>query len=325
MTVLRTIHGISEDVACALGLLLNLLLIYSIRKANNVELKKYSRILLQSTFVDLVFLAIVFVAKPIVIIWRRTGFYLVNIPIEIPLDFKFLLADFYTFMLFCSPCTTAISFYYRYTVLCLNKPFSLLKQLCYLFGLGVLGIGYMILSLFYLYLRPKERLGIAEELQDMLANGNGKVDAVLLADPGDPYTLIVIGYAAAFTFGSYLVEVWCSWKIYKYLKLFNFNSNSRIKEIQNQITKTLIAQAIFPLLTFTVPMSFLIVNVMSPIEMNPEYSFFAGFIFAYYPTLNACSALLFVKQYRKNISKLAKGYCNIIFPGTCSISTVEGS
>ena len=133
----------------------------------------------------------------------------------------------------------------------------------------------------------------------------------------------MIGYASVFTFGSYLVELWCSWKIYKFLNFLPIDPRSKIKE--TQITRTLIAQAIFPLLTFTMPMGFLIVNVTAPIDINVNYSFFIGFIFAYYPTLNAFSALLFIKQYRRKISQSAKRYCNKVFPNICSITTEERS
>lgn len=65
MAALRMIHNVSEGIACILGLSLNALLIYSIKRTSNAELKKYSRVLLQSAFVDLIFLTIAFIAKPV--------------------------------------------------------------------------------------------------------------------------------------------------------------------------------------------------------------------------------------------------------------------
>ena len=64
---LRTVHEINDTIAAAVALFSNVLLIFLIIKHTPKALEPYSRILLQTCAIDLIYTAIIFVLKPVII------------------------------------------------------------------------------------------------------------------------------------------------------------------------------------------------------------------------------------------------------------------
>ena len=70
-------------------------------------------------------------------------------------------------------------------------------------------------------------------------------------------------------------------------------------DIQRQLTKTLIIQAIIPLITFLTPILAMIIALVFPITV-PEFVFsLLGLTLTYIPLGNAMSILIYVKPYRR--------------------------
>ena len=99
----------------------------------------------------------------------------------------------------------------------------------------------------------------------------------------------------------YGVIIFCSWKIYRFLTLYQKNSSikSLVVEVQKQLTRTLIAQAIIPLFTFMIPVVLIILTSIFPIYIPPRVSGFFGLVLTYIPIANALSMFFFVKSYRR--------------------------
>lgn len=95
--------------------------------------------------------------------------------------------------------------------------------------------------------------------------------------------------------------VWCSWKIYKFLDYNKLSTifGSHFHELQIQITRTLIAQAVVPLVFIMIPYSFLLFNLFVPVHFfSPEVTSFPVLMYSYIPLANALSILLLVAPYR---------------------------
>ena len=61
---LRTAYTINTGVSLVVGVILNCLLIYLIRTRTSKEMQEYSRILLQTCFVDIFSLVVWWIAQP---------------------------------------------------------------------------------------------------------------------------------------------------------------------------------------------------------------------------------------------------------------------
>ena len=131
---LRTIHEINDTIAAAVALFSNVLLIFLIIKHTPKALEPYSRILLQTCAIDLIFTFVIFVLKPVIIrkfsnilshYFQHTeftdGIFLLMIngfleKVTSPWDFLLNLTWCYAlfFCMFAMP----IPFYYRYVCVC---------------------------------------------------------------------------------------------------------------------------------------------------------------------------------------------------------------
>ena len=117
---------------------------------------------------------------------------------------------------------------------------------------------------------------------------------------------ILIGESSIVIIVSYMIVVWCSWKIYKFLK-YQKNSiifGNEFYEIQAQITRTLIAQALIPFFLVMIPYFFLLFNLFVPFHFfSPEVTSLSVLMFSYIPMANALSIIYFVTSYRKEAFK----------------------
>lgn len=62
---LRFIHSIVDIILTVFGIFVDLFLIFIILKTKNTEIKKYSRITLQSIIVDILFGILTFITRPV--------------------------------------------------------------------------------------------------------------------------------------------------------------------------------------------------------------------------------------------------------------------
>ena len=123
------------------------------------------------------------------------------------------------------------------------------------------------------------------------------------------YAAYLITAAASFiTSESYTVMIWCNYKIYKFLKIQRESTLyiPNVCEIQAQITKTLIAQAIIPLLIIIIPLAVLFLSMYGLLKITPQSSAIPVLIYSYLPMMNALSILVFVKPYRIQIIMFIK-------------------
>ena len=115
---------------------------------------------------------------------------------------------------------------------------------------------------------------------------------------------MLIGNGSIVTIIIYTVVLWCSCKIYKFLEQHKdfITIEENFHQIQTQITKTLIAQALIPLLLVLTPYSFLLFSLFVPIHtFSPEVTSLSVLMFSYIPMANALSIILLVAPYRKQV------------------------
>ena len=116
----------------------------------------------------------------------------------------------------------------------------------------------------------------------------------------DKYSYVVLLHSSIIITGSYCIIFLCSWSICKYLSQLQSASHvdHHTLEIQKQVTRILIFQAIIPLITFCFPISVMCITIIFQISV-PEYlSTLFGLILVYVPLGNVLSMFFFVKVYK---------------------------
>ena len=108
---------------------------------------------------------------------------------------------------------------------------------------------------------------------------------------------------------SYSIIIWCSWKMCTFSKQSKGVTTIGIQYCKNEkdITRTLIVQALIPVITCLIPYILLIIIITAPANLfNPNISSIPSFMFSYIPLGNALSILIFVKPYKNQEIKLVK-------------------
>ncbi|KAE9546576.1 hypothetical protein FO519_010212, partial [Halicephalobus sp. NKZ332] len=148
-------------------------------------------------------------------------------------------------------------------------------------------------------------------MRRLFGDNEGKVTATGIGGPFDRYLYVILGHLFISLSSAYSIIIFCSWKIYKFMKI---HKNSILEiDIQKQLTKTLIVQAIIPLLTCCVPVFIMMIAPLLPI-MIPEFVFvLLGLVLTYIPLGNGLSMLLYVSVYRTFVMNLLREGCRYLF------------
>uniref|UniRef100_A0A914EAJ5 Uncharacterized protein n=1 Tax=Acrobeloides nanus TaxID=290746 RepID=A0A914EAJ5_9BILA len=116
---LRTVHEINDTIAAAVALFSNVLLIFLIIKHTPKALEPYSRILLQTCAIDLIYTALIFVLKPHTEFTDGIFLLMINGFLEkVTSPWDFILNLTWCYALFFCMFAMPIPFYYRYVCVC---------------------------------------------------------------------------------------------------------------------------------------------------------------------------------------------------------------
>lgn len=140
--------------------------------------------------------------------------------------------------------------------------------------------------------------------------------------------MIYVLYALTLILSFYGFAVWCNFKVLRYLRqktsITSIATPNRpsYMDIQNQLSRTLIAQGVIPLFTFAMPITLIVISVVSPMNVDPGFSSMLGLMITYVPTGDALSVLFFLRSYRKRgISFIKNGIRSLLKYQTTTVST----
>uniref|UniRef100_A0AC34RMD1 Uncharacterized protein n=1 Tax=Panagrolaimus sp. JU765 TaxID=591449 RepID=A0AC34RMD1_9BILA len=157
---LRYIHSVTDIIITILGIFVDLFLIFIILKTKSVEIKKYSRITLQSIIVDIFLGILTFVTRPMVITFRSSESLIPSPIFRTTPEIGILMIYFWIGALFFAIYTVPISFYYRYRIICQKQSFSFARQIILLFIAGILSTTMAIHSYYAYRIRTKAATGV---------------------------------------------------------------------------------------------------------------------------------------------------------------------
>ncbi|KAE9548175.1 hypothetical protein FO519_008615 [Halicephalobus sp. NKZ332] len=302
---LRELYGLNDEIACVVGLFLNLTVILLIARSTNKNMKQYNIILLQSSVVDLMLIITTITVRPMVIITKGTE-YIISDGIfhnkSQPVECLSILV--WQVNVFFSMSAIPVAYIFRYRVLCCKK------KITKFFYFSSITIAFLSASTFGIfgfwlyYVVGGDSVGNAEKvLSDDFRDEFGRVGAVgtLLGKSIGIYFLAAD--AGAITIISYAICIYCNMKVIYYLKKNNVHLCKGMQTIQSELTITLTAQAVAPLVLILLPLTFQIMCIYFPdLDMDKE-SVYSTMILSWIPTGNAISVLLFVGTFRRKILK----------------------
>ena len=112
-----------------------------------------------------------------------------------------------------------------------------------------------------------------------------------------------VAVATVITLIPYLVMLVCHIKIFKYFKHHEHSLSPASKRVQTDLNRTLLAQAIIPILSAFFPMAVHSVSIFSNFDFVFA-SFFSGMLYSWIPAGNAISILIFITAYRQMLKQL---------------------
>ena len=179
MTFWRSFHSINEDAAFLLGFSLNILLLIVIKKVRVKSMKKYNILLLQCCIIDLLQVVISFVVKPVVIIHKRTLYYLSNGFLR-PVGgvIEMIGIDLWSASVFFCINSMPVSYVFRYRTVCLNAEISTRFYMLSLVIAALSASIYTTVSWKFHFMDNQQLLYTAEKsISWLMADDEGKVKA----------------------------------------------------------------------------------------------------------------------------------------------------
>ena len=172
-------HAINENLAFISGSSLNILLLIIVTRVRIKAMKNYNVLLLQCCFVDLIQVVISFIVKPVIVIHKRTLYYLSNgflRPIGGVIEAVGIEA--WSASVFFCISSMPVAYIFRYRTVCLSAEISPRFYILSLI-LAVLNSSiYTLISWKYHYNENRHLLYLAESsFPWLMADDEGKVQA----------------------------------------------------------------------------------------------------------------------------------------------------
>ena len=105
------------------------------------------------------------------------------------------------------------------------------------------------------------------------------------------------------TFSPYFIMIIYHIKIFKYFKYHEHSLTPACKRVQTDLNRTLLAQAIIPILSAFLPMGIHFISTISSFDLVFT-SFISGMLYSWIPVGNVIRILIFITAYRQMLKQL---------------------
>nr|CAD2187329.1 unnamed protein product [Meloidogyne enterolobii] len=289
------------------GLFSNLFLIWLILRYTMKEMQVYSKILLQTCFVDIVGICMFVVSQPVYISDNGTGTAWSYGPIHfLPNPWQFVLLRINYFMARVTSMNVCTLFIYRYFTVVRDVDVKFKHQLLLIVGL--------IIPIFVLNVcasisnnpTPENEYLTNYEVAQTLGLDNYTIEnyVVGLRSRTNDLSIFTANYASALTIINYIIIIFCGISIqihvYRHCKGVEM---TQLRNMNKQLSIVLGAQAILPLITY---ITTLFTNLNFLFNLPGLYScsiaiFFTSSLGSLIAVLNPIVTILSVRNYRQII------------------------
>nr|CAD2179490.1 unnamed protein product [Meloidogyne enterolobii] len=236
------------------GLFSNLFLIWLILRYTMKEMQVYSKILLQTCFVDIVGICMFVVSQPVYISDNGVGTIWNYGPIHfLPNPWQFILLRINHFMARVTSMNVCTLFIYRYFVVVRSVNVKFKHQLLLIVGMTIPIFILHIFSCLSNYPTPENEYLTNYELAQTLGLDNYTIKnyVVGLRSRTNNLSIFTANYASALTIINYIIIIFCGISIqihvYRHCKGVQM---TQLRNMNKQLSIVLGAQAILPLLPY---------------------------------------------------------------------------
>ncbi|KAE9550446.1 hypothetical protein FO519_006336 [Halicephalobus sp. NKZ332] len=216
------------------------------------------------------------------------------------IEVRFILWDFWAFCNALTMSALSVEFVYRYLLLCKNKTISL-KLYLLMFGGALIGailfglngwIGYFIAG-------KNDTIKAESSLGWILKDDDGRVGAVGAIAHGTFQCYFAMLMAILLSFGSYSIIVYCTWKIFTFMKENEQVFSKSVRNVNRDLNKMLFIQATCPIFSYVMPIGIFAVGLLFPTTPIAIPGLISSMAFSWAPAGNAASILGAVTAYRR--------------------------
>uniref|UniRef100_A0AC34GW33 G protein-coupled receptor n=1 Tax=Panagrolaimus sp. ES5 TaxID=591445 RepID=A0AC34GW33_9BILA len=127
----------------------------------------------------------------------------------------------------------------------------------------------------------------------------------MMADMRDWPLMSIVLYATLMVSFSYSIVIWTSYKVWKHLKAMEAHMTMNTKDINRQMTVTLIMQAILPLFVLLLPIAITAVLLFSRVTID-GIGISISLLLSWIPIVNSLTTITVVKPYRNAMLKIIR-------------------
>ncbi|CAD5232350.1 unnamed protein product [Bursaphelenchus xylophilus] len=304
MGELPLIHWLNDTIACALGFTLNVFLVIAILKTSTDKFRSYSYLVLTGAVFDIIFSTFEWISLHQLLI--KNGIMYV-----MPHGLEFNLFKYFGYHLMIAHCFVGMHglwilpahYHYRYviitkpsapvTVLLRNLLITSTTALC-MGAVAVIGVNQAMARGFDYYLSQ-----IDEEWFDQ----NGNSHFLYAMDFRDSGTLAFFFVSFGITTVCFGISIYYAYKAWKFIVKSGGERSKRTTRLQEQFTKSLLAQTINAVIFAVMPISVMCLSMQ--FKLNCKWSgLWVMSVISWLAAANAILTLIIIKTYRKYALKV---------------------
>uniref|UniRef100_A0A915DIH1 Taste receptor type 2 n=1 Tax=Ditylenchus dipsaci TaxID=166011 RepID=A0A915DIH1_9BILA len=304
--LVAAVHKINCWIVVVLGIFLNSLLLWLIKKRSSKELELYSKILRQACLIDFLSLFVIAAVQPIYVIYDGYNIMLSNGFLgwlAFPYSSNGMALWFFCF--YFAIISNCVPFVYRYMVLCRRQMISALMYLSMLLVCATLLSVYIACLIWSTYPDEKKMHQInASALFDYLnfEEDSSPRSISLLAKADSFKWAITCGYIVMLEMLSYSIIITCAIKIKRFVSNASIHEtgSKKMAEVNKQLTFILLFQTVLPIAELSLSLICIFTSTMLA-DSSYSLSYFSAFLTApmhWIPVINPLITISVVKSYR---------------------------
>ncbi|KAI1708761.1 serpentine type 7TM GPCR chemoreceptor str domain-containing protein [Ditylenchus destructor] len=287
-------------------------------------MKIYSKILLQTCFIDFALLTFVGSVQPIYIVSDGWNLMVPNGPFRtIGQPWNFLLMASWFFMVHFSISTNCVPFIYRYLVICRSRSVSAFHYFLMLVACAFVITVYFCLLTWSTY-PPEEQQNrnytSVIEILGMNLDHPSQFRVGLMATSKSIPWMLTCTYIITMHVISYSIIIMCGLKIRKFVR--RESQSSRKREVNRQLNFILMLQALMPIVELSTSVICMITSMVSDSKSNVYGIVFATIPLHWVPLFNPIVTIWVIKPYRRVFTCTGR---KPIFPISTGVSGTAAS
>ncbi|KAI1711414.1 serpentine type 7TM GPCR chemoreceptor str domain-containing protein [Ditylenchus destructor] len=316
------VHHVVETIINAFSLLLNIFLLYLIKRYSTFGVKIYKYMLTIDALLDLWLSVFTFFAQPFVLtgdgysVLTTNGFFAGRSQL---LDS--VLLTLYCFTLHTNIVWIPVQFVYRYRLLCKNNSNATKANIL----IGTVTVLYSIIALFVIYSLCEVRQEFQPEAMHVLELNNWP-------KPKNGLRPLFVGsYITHWRMISWLalwittcsvsifIVIWCERKIIKHFKRHGNPTHAKTQRMHKEFHRALLAMAICPLITTTAPVLYFCATIA--FQLCPgKFSALMTIAVSSITFFNPLTTILFFRCYRRVVIRIFPCGKRVRFGETAAIT-----